>query len=280
VGSSENVLIVEDEDEWTGIYQRTMGAHDSGYMIKVAKDLAGAERLIDEAEFAVAFVDVGLDVSDDRNVDGLRVMEKIRATGDETSIVVVTGRSGQDVLSIIRDAIKKYGAFDTVGKSTIKPADIRRLLEGGLEAFRAATAGGRMDAQDALRGDTPGVVWDQAAMEAAQFKGDAGRFYDFLNDLLGYYLPVVIRDAGDRACVDGSAGLIYGDYWSRRAGLPIVICFGPEKVVDQAVETERTTGKLFGKYLTGAPLRTLVSSGVKGVVLPLKEAQREDFRGG
>jgi CheY-like chemotaxis protein len=60
-----------------------MATQGSGYTIKVTPNLVGAEQLIDAAKFAVAFVDVGLDADDDGNVDGLRVMEKIRATGDD-----------------------------------------------------------------------------------------------------------------------------------------------------------------------------------------------------
>ena len=147
MGSDRNVLIVEDEDEWRKIYERIVSFQFPEQTIKIAKDLAGAERLIDSTKFAVAFVDVGLDITDDHNVDGLRVMQKIRDTGDETSIVVVTGRSGQDVLSIARDAIKKYDAYDTIGKGSIEPSDIKRLLNGGLQAYRSATTSGRMDAR-------------------------------------------------------------------------------------------------------------------------------------
>ena len=81
--------------------------------VKVAEDLAEATALIDEMQFAVAFVDIGLDVANDRNIDGLRVMDKIRSAHDETSIVVVTGRSGQDVLPIAKDAVRRYGAHDS-----------------------------------------------------------------------------------------------------------------------------------------------------------------------
>jgi DNA-binding NtrC family response regulator len=157
VGVYEKILIVEDEEEWRGIYERA--ARGSPQTVNVAADLASAVRLIDAAKFAVAFIDIGLDISDDGNVDGVRVMEKIRATDPETSIVVITGRSGQDVLQITRDAIKKYGAYDTVGKSTVIPADIRRLLEGGLGAYRKAVARGRTDARDALTAEGIPKEW-------------------------------------------------------------------------------------------------------------------------
>ena len=40
--------------------------------MKVATDLTRAAALINELQFAVAFIDIGLDVADDRNMGGLR----------------------------------------------------------------------------------------------------------------------------------------------------------------------------------------------------------------
>ena len=252
--SDQNVLIVEDEEEWCGIYQRAMGGQVSGLTIKVAQDLNGAAQLIDETKFGVAFVDVGLDISDDRNVDGLRVMEKIRDTGDQTSIIVVTGRSGQDVLPITRDAIKKYDAYDTIGKSTVKPSDIKLLFEGGRAAYKHAAQPGRLDARDVLRGQTDAMIWDQHAMTATTFSGHAGKFYDFLNELFADYLPMLPARDGGQAQIDASSGLIYGAYWSRSIGAAIVVCFGAEAAIDWAI-TAGADGKLLGRYLTGSPLK-------------------------
>src|SRR5215468_432306 len=102
---TENVLIVDDEEDWCQIYERA--ARRQGLsVIEVARNLQQARALLDTMAYAVAFVDIGLDVADDRNIDGLRVMETIRELGDETSILVVTGRIGADVVPITRDAIK------------------------------------------------------------------------------------------------------------------------------------------------------------------------------
>jgi CheY-like chemotaxis protein len=279
VAYGENVLIVEDEDEWRRIYQRAVGAEGSGPTVSVATDLASAERLIDATKFAVAFVDVGLDVSDDQNIDGLRVMEKIRATGDETSIVVVTGRSGQDVLSITRDAIKKHQAYDTVGKSSVVPADIRRLLEGGLKEYRKAAQAGRKDAHEALRGDADPMGWDYQIMRTTNFKGNASDFYEFLNRLLGEYLPIVTRHAGGQVDVDidSSSGLVHGGYWSRAIGSAIAICFGAAKQFDEAIEATHAGADLLGKYNVGDPVKVLGRHNVKGAIFLLPDGRREDF---
>jgi len=62
-------------------------------------------------------------------------MEKIREVGDPTSIILVTGRSGRDVVSIIRDSQKKFDAYDAMPMNTLVPAELRELIAGGLGKF-------------------------------------------------------------------------------------------------------------------------------------------------
>ncbi|MGC1282836.1 MAG: response regulator [Streptosporangiaceae bacterium] len=273
-----NILIVEDEKEWQGTYERAVNAQFTGRRVSVAEDLASAERLIDATKFAVAFVDVGLDVRNDRNVDGLRVMEKIRSIGDEeTSIVVITGRSGQDLLDIVRDAIKKYGAYDTVGKRSVAPKRIRELLAEGIDAYHKAVGTSRTAVHDVLRGDLPPMSWDDQVMRAIGFRGDAGRFYSFLGGILDDYLPVVTRAGAEPVFIDPAARLVHGAFWSRAAAAAVAVCFGAAAQFDQAAEDARRGGKLLGRYLVREPERELSGHEVKGAVFPLREARREDF---
>jgi ActR/RegA family two-component response regulator len=279
VGSSENILIVEDDESWRQIFQRAVGSQQPNQCIYMARDFDSARQLIEAAKFAVAFVDVGLDAADDTNVDGLHVMEWIRSEGDETSIIVVTGRSGQDVLGITRDAITKYGAYDTVGKSTINPAAIREMLNGGLQAYRNAIAAQRITAQEELRGDMSAMRWDDETMHAIHFGYDVSQFYDFLSRLFGEYLPVVSRLPGDYARPDPSTGLVYGDYWSRAIADGVVVCFGAAEQFDQVIGSGQANGYLLGKYKIGDPIKELSLYGIKGAVFSLSECKREDFRG-
>jgi len=276
-----NILIVEDEREWQGIYERAVNSQGSGCTVMAAEDLATAERLIDAAKFAVAFIDIGLDVRDDGNVDGLRVMAKIRATGDEeTSLVVVTGRSGRDVLAIVRDAIKTYGAYDTVGKSSVVPQQIRELLAGGLEAYQKAVDTSRTAARDAIRGDIPPMRWDDQVIRAISFRGNPGNFYGFLSELMDGQLPIVTRGGGQPVTIDAEQGLVHGDYWSRGTATAAVLCFGAPEQFGKALSSFRSTGTLLGRYQVGEPVNDVNGYGIRGAVFPLKVGQREDFAGG
>lgn len=275
MGSDENVLIVEDEDEWCRNYERAMSSLRREQTVKVAKNLAGAEQLIDTTKFAVAFVDVGLDVSDDQNVDGLRVMQRIRDANDETSIVVVTGRSGQDVLPIIRDAIKKYGAYDVIGKSTVRPSDIVRLLKDGLEEYRSKTPSERTDARDSIMGTTDAMIWDHQVTHAINFKGSINGFYEFLSQLFGEYLPLVPQRGAVEVCVDRENSIVYGQYWSRAAAESLLICFGSEATFDEALDAvPGDTGMGSGNRV---PVKELVSHGVRGTVFIVEGSGRDEF---
>ena len=274
-----NILIVEDEEEWRQIYKRAVDSRAPGQTVMMAESRAAAERLIDAAKFAVAFVDVSLDPSDGRNTDGLKVMRKIRDTGDETSIIVVTGRGGQDALSIARDAIKEYGAYDTVAKMTVDPEQLEKLLAGGLQAYQKAAAVGRTAARDALRGASAEMSWDDQATRAVGFRGDVQMFYRFLDQLMSGQLPIVLRDDGQPVIIEPSLRLVHGDYWSRGTAAAAVVCFGAPAQFDEALEGARAAGTLLGRYQVGEPATQLDSYGIKGAVFPLQGARREDFAG-
>lgn len=277
MGTSVNVLVVEDESQWRGIYQRAAASLGTGRRVKVAANLADAERLIDEIRFAVAFVDIGLDRSDDRNLDGLQVMEKIRSIGDETSIVVVTGQSGPDAISIARDALKRYSALDILAKKDVALADIRKLMADGLTTYQQAVMPARTAAQEVLRGPVDSMIWDDQVMRATRFQGPADAFYSFLASLFSEYLPVVARNEGARASVDAETGLVSGAYWSRSIGAAVGVCFGPEESYADIAGKPRLEGELFGASSPGTLIREISGPGVRGGVFLLERLRRGDF---
>jgi ActR/RegA family two-component response regulator len=278
-----NVLIVEDEDDWAELYEDAARAVGLGGTTRTAKDRASAERLISKTRFAVAFVDVSLDSVDGRNTDGLRVMKKIRAVGDKTSIIVVTGRGGQDAIKIARDALKEYDAFETLGKSAVKASELGELLKRALDEYRKVTPVRREEARDALRGEVSPPHWDDQVMRATRFRGDAGSFYDFLTKLYGDFLPLVARGDGGQADIDPETGLVFGDYWSRGIAGAVLICFGPAEPLDRAIAAGRDGAAMFGRYQVGRVLTEAThrkgagDEAVKGAVFLLEGCKREDF---
>ena len=274
--ASRNILIVEDDPAWCGIYSRA--ARRQGVRtVKVANDLADATALIDKMQFAMAFIDIGLDVGDDRNVDGLRVMDKIRSVKDETSIVVVTGRSGPDVLPITRESLMRYQAHNILGKIDTTPDDIEESLATGLEAFEKRNSLGAAPAQAVLKGALESWQWDEQAMSGTGIRGDVQNLYRFLNRLAAEFLPLIPVTRGAAAALDSGTRVMHGPYWSRGAGAAVVVCFGSDTRIGPHVESAKSGRLLLGKYDVGAALNEVSAHGVSGVVFALNDASRENF---
>jgi ActR/RegA family two-component response regulator len=271
---SANALVVEDEPSWSEVYQRALRRVGVD-RVEATDTYEGAATAIDAMRFAVAVVDIGLAVDDDTNVDGLRVMEKIRKVGDSTSIIVVTGRSGRDVVSIIRDSLKKFGAYDTIAKNTLVPAELRGLIDGGLDKFRHAHGDDKKQLYAALRGKTDPLVWDDIMLRgAAVGGGGAEELYRLVEGLLGRFVPLVPSGGGGVRMLDDVAS---GAFWSRGTGEPIVACFGTAKQVDEAIEMAGASGLLFGRYRVRDVSSKYRTDSAKGVVWRLADHHRSDF---
>jgi ActR/RegA family two-component response regulator len=273
-----NFLIVEDDPYWRDAYMRA-AARENFSVIRVAVNLSEAEDLINEMQFSVAFVDIGLNERDDQNVDGMRVMAKIRGADDKTSIVVVTGRSGRDVLPITRDVLRKYDAFEIVGKPDIEPRDITRLLQSGLEAFQQETAAAGTKAHSALRGNLPSLTWDDQVLQAMKVTAGAQGLYAFLDELLAEFMPLVSRSTGEALSVDVATGFAHGSYWSRSVGRPIAIFFAAADRSANELEIARSQGTLLTRYQVDELLKEVAGNGLSGAVFALKGEDRGAFAG-
>lgn len=271
---NRNVLLVEDERSWAEVYERA--ARRSGLdAVRTADSYAAAAAAIDSMRFAVALVDIGLDVDDDRNIDGLRVMEKIRASGDRTSVVVITGRSGGDVLPIVRDAIKKFNAYDTIAKSTLVPSELRTLIEGGLREYELGAGEDRTTLSKALCGDMDQLLWDDMLLGKAVTHGGVTELYKLIDSLFAPLVPLVPTETGGVRLTDGN--LACGTFWSRGIGSGVIACFGPPNAVTSAVQGVTADGMLVGRYAVGELVREYSSPVAKGVVYSLIGHKRSDF---
>lgn len=273
---ARSLLIVEDDSEWCGIYSRA-AARQGIRTVKVANDFADAAALIDEMQFAMAFIDIGLDVADDRNIDGLRVMDKIRSVEDETSIVVITGRSGADVLPITRDALMRYHAHNILAKPEITPDHIEEAITTGLETFDKKNSLRAAPAHAVLSGDVESWKWDDQMMSGTGIQGGIQSLYRFLDRLTAEFLPLIPASPGAALAKDEATGVMYGTYWSRAIGAAVVICFAGRAQAESHIEPAKSGQRLLGTHDVGATLGELSANGVSGAVFALNGARRDDF---
>jgi CheY-like chemotaxis protein len=225
--------VAEDDPHWRRIYREQ--AEENGFSnVYLAKNLKEATGLINDVQFAAAFIDIGLDLENDRNVDGLEVMDKIRSAGDPTSIIAVTGRSGSDVLSIVRSVLKKYKAFDTVAKPEATPSMISNLLMEAVNVFHEKNK--TPAARDVLRSSEMAWDWDYKILRATGIKGGAGEMYNFLDKLFASYIPVAPDKEFQSVQIHAPSNVAYGRYWSRAVGCPVYMYFGRKSAIASTVD--------------------------------------------
>jgi ActR/RegA family two-component response regulator len=271
----ENILIVEDDRVWSEIYERAI-ARLGTYAVRTATTLEDAEMLVAAMAFAVAFVDVGLDEHDDRNVDGLRVMQELADSEDRTSLIVVTGMG---TLQIARDAMKKYNAVDVLDKPQVDPADLPKLLDEALQAYKKASASRPARVQDVFRGKLEPWLWDDRIQRAIHIDGGIQSLYHFLEDLFLSLLPLVPRFKGQQVEIDPSTSIAHGEYWSRAIGAPLLVCFGTEdRVAATLAEQPSGNGFLAGRNV-GKIIRDRSFANLRGLVFQLPGQLRSSFFG-
>jgi CheY-like chemotaxis protein len=268
-----NVLVVDDEHRWREFYEeevRELGVRQ----VRAATNLAEAIRAIDSMRFAVAIVDVGLEEDNDRNIDGLQVMKNIRKAGDQTSIILVTGRSGPDVLSIVRDALKKYDAIDTIAKGSPAVDDLGALVESGIRAYEKVTSDEHTTLYESLHGDVRGPVWDDEMIRGTDIDGGAAGLYATAKGLFGPFVPLIPKTSKG---VQVRFGVACGAFWSRGTGQPILGCFGANMRIQSLMERAHEEGRALESYAVGGVLREYKRGGTSGVVYLLNDHTRGDF---
>ncbi len=121
---SARILVADDEDSLRWVLER--GLRQAGYDVTAVKDGEAAVQAFDAAPFELAFLDVRMP-----GMDGLAVLERLRAIRPDACVVVMTAHGTMDT------AIKamQRGAYDYL----TKPFDLDEVLlltERALSASR------------------------------------------------------------------------------------------------------------------------------------------------
>jgi hypothetical protein len=261
-----NVLVVEDDPLWCGIYERNVNPGLNG-ALRVTKTLAEARTAISEMAFAVAFVDLRLDEHDDENTDGMKVFELLSRAGDGTSSILVTGKGTP---RITRDVLKEYDAFDAMEKDDADPTGLAEFVRRGTD-FRNSSALDR-PAADVLRGRQRADIWDSEMLHITRGKGGIGPLFNFLERLVGPFLPLVPEREGSTLKVNEQSSIATGAYWSRGVGAGVLIAIGTQESIRGAAGATELNGRALG-----GTLREKAVGNMAGVVRALPEATRADF---
>ena len=119
-----NVLLVEDDEDDAFLEQDMLAERPGRFKVQRASRLADAMVLLDQGEWGVILLDLGLPDS-----DGLSAVSELRDRKPEIPLIVLTGLADEDV----GIAAMKRGAQDYLVKGHINGDLLRRAILYALE---------------------------------------------------------------------------------------------------------------------------------------------------
>jgi DNA-binding NtrC family response regulator len=117
------VLILDDEPIVGKRLKPALGKY--GVEVEIFEDPHQAVARINETEFDIVVSDVRMEA-----MDGLKVLETVRARSSRTKVIII---SGYATVEVAREALVK-GAFDFIAKP-FKPNDLRLVINKAAKAL-------------------------------------------------------------------------------------------------------------------------------------------------
>jgi CheY-like chemotaxis protein len=270
------VLIVEDDDAWTGILTRA--ARRAGVSdIVDCENLPAARDALRKARFDVAILDIGLDPADDLNQDGVKVLEAIREvdTGS-TRCVLVTGWQGGDRLALTSAAQERFGVDWAFMKEKYDAhaliAKVTELIEQA-----AATRLGKTPMENLGADVDPYLFQDRLLDALSPSHGGVQTVFRLVSRLLGPVIPLIAQHP-DRPMEMQPRDMAVGLYWSRALSAAVAVAFGRATAwPDDDSELPEAVRRLVPRGVQPELIETTREHNTQGRLYELPGIDRDEF---
>lgn len=218
------ILVVEDDDD----ARVTLAAvlKREGVRVEACGSLAEATAAIESRRFDLALIDIMLAGPQDRsNRDGIDVLARIKAAGEGTMTLVLSGQSDPD---LVADIWQEHGADGYISKERAE----REYPSYFLTKIREALGTGQPPPQardwnslvGALAPDANEAEFVHEILGGATFSGGLPVLRDILLDAGRWLVPLLpSRDRSPRGLKPSGPGTFTGSYWSKGQGCPVRI---------------------------------------------------------
>lgn len=122
-GQPPRALVVEDSPAWQEILAELLA--DMGLAVDLAADLPAAVTQLRAAPHRVAVVDLSLCSDDERNRDGLAVLDAVRRYDPGCAALLLTGFA---TVEIAVSALTEHGAHTCLRKENFRRAEFRQAI--------------------------------------------------------------------------------------------------------------------------------------------------------
>ncbi len=235
------ILVVEDIDTmretWIAVLER------ANYRVEGAATAVAAIAAIDCSSYHVAIVDIMLAGEKDiSNRDGAKVLEYLRDVGDRTRALVLSGQSND--ITLVRDLLKKYDAFDYIAKWDVEEKGNSFLLQ----KIKDTVVPEKTISWDEL---TRTLAWnwmEQAfvseCLHFLKFNGGFENLSRLLLTACQHVMPLLVGIGATRAISRDKVPEVFsGTFWSRGQGTAVELLIYGKNAPKEVLEGEWNLSK-------------------------------------
>ncbi|MCB0208827.1 MAG: response regulator [Anaerolineae bacterium] len=248
MSSKKRILVVENLEGLRTQY--TIGLEMADFEVDSVSNLQEALDIIDAKTFHVALVDLMLNDPHDTVMQGLDILEKLRAVNEGTQAIVI---SGQKEPGTAVDTITEYQAADYIPKAQILNEGMGFLIKE-VSQLAASTElkkfGNYKSIVSVMAGGTKSeVVWADSLLRILKPKNGFIGLQNFLTQFCEPMLPLLPqKETSPPFLVHKEQRFANGKFWSKGLGKPLelVICRAAEaaELLAQKIHTTWQTDSL------------------------------------
>lgn len=240
------ILIVENNPEFREMLRLFMTG--LGHATDTAGSLSEGIELCAARSYALAFVDLSLAEmqsaqaeEDFSNRDGLKLVERIKNSGEGTQVIVL---SGQPDPQIVADSLQRFGAHHFQSKKELihpKPGGEGATLLSLVNKHAALAQLNLLDGRDnVMLCLTQGVdteIWIDRTLRTFRPTFGQDGLKRYFTDLVSRLGPVrQLKDEPWLCSPDMNRGRACGRFWSKALGRAVIAVFGASReIMEEAI---------------------------------------------
>jgi CheY-like chemotaxis protein len=259
---SETIFAIDDDADFLETIRLIL--EPAGFQVDGVTTLEAAFTKLDSRTYPVAIVDLMLKPKDINNMDGLKVLDKLRELREGTRAIVL---SVQTETQVAAETILDHGAADYLDKTTVG-RDLKQLTAKVTHQLKEARINryGRANSAVAFV-ESLSHTWIADLLRVTRPGGGFSELRQFLAEFCDPLAPLLCPHAPEPCLgIDNSKQTGYGTFWSKGVGSGV-----------QLVIANAESGAGEPDPSKGPDLRVYTRSSLTGRVIPLPHAKREEF---
>ncbi len=225
--SNGKILVVDDDISWLRNYEKTLTK--TGYVVFSASEYQGAIDLVERHYFHAAILDVRLVDKDEKNKQGMEILNLISSKQEKTGIFLVTAYPDFEKS---KEAYSKHNILDFVDKQEYDASELLMKLDNGVKLSNIFLDETKKELSNFAREEVSKKIGEKANPDIARI----------LESILTPLTPIKKKNRHINQSRE-NVFLFASTYWSRFEGAEYAVQIGQRKQILEYASILKQKGK-------------------------------------